>query len=82
MFLLQQATELGSLIHVVLVSESRQKKGVMESPSTIKEICEFRYMSGVSMNRDLERPLCEVAKVKPGMPRRLKILEMPESWDT
>ena len=54
----------------------------MESPSTIKEICEFKYMSGVSMNRDLERPLCEVAKVKPGMPRRLKILEMPESWDT
>lgn len=38
----------------------------MEYLSSARESIEARSVSGLSQNGDLERPLCEAMKVKPG----------------
>lgn len=67
-FQLHQAAELGSLGHVLLTLEIRiNKKGVVDSPvASVRNVPEWRPM---------ERPLCEVVKVKTGLCWRLQM------WD-
>ena len=49
----------------------------------LKKVTEARHVSGVSLNGGLvERPLCKAVKLKPGLPWRHQLLEMPELWDT
>lgn len=37
-------------------------------PLQIRKITEAKHVSGKSTNGDLERPLCDAVKVKPGLP--------------
>ena len=81
MFQLQQAAELGSFGHLVLVFRVKdRRRGIWSLFSQLTEVVEASCVAGVSLYGGPEQMVCKACEGEAWMALRTpKMLEMPES---